>query len=269
MPLTSANIQQFKTDGFTLVPEFWTPREVAAMRQELANLVSAGLLHNVSTTGDGKTHSKTVQNLQICPIWHKSNFFRAAAFAPKVIEAVTALIGEPVIQQLDQIFLKPARAGAPTNWHQDNAYFKIADPMLGTAVWSALHDANAANGTIRLIPGSHREVYEHSRDPESDHHIRCYPPEERAVLAELPAGGVAFFCYGVAHATGPNRTDKERAGLALHFLRTDYAPAELIADDRNERPHLTGPRATGGLKEYGAVIAGTWEREVERVLATP
>ena len=267
MPFTAENIQQFKTDGFTLVPEFWTAREVEAMRAELYNLVQSGMLRNVSTEGDGKTHSKAVQNLQVCPIWHKSNFFRAGPFAPKVIDAVTRLIGEPVLQQLDQIFLKPAGTGAPTNWHQDNAYFKISDPLMGTAMWTALHDANEANGTLRLIPGSHREAYEHSRDPQSDHHIRCYPPESRAVLADLPAGGVAFFCYGVAHATGPNRTDKDRGGLALHFLRSDYAAAELTADDRNCRPYLTGPKATGGAREYGVPVAGTWEQEVARVLA--
>jgi len=68
---------------------------------------------------------------------------------------------------------------------------------------------------MRIIPGSFKEEYEHVRDPESNHHIRCYPPEERAVTIELPAGGVLFFAYGVAHCTGANNTDKERAGLAL------------------------------------------------------
>ncbi|MCE9616126.1 MAG: phytanoyl-CoA dioxygenase family protein [Lentisphaerae bacterium] len=267
MPLTDANVQQFKTEGYTLVPDFWSPREVDAMRAELATLVRNGKLRNVKTEGDGKTHSQTQQNLQICPIWHTSPFFRAVGFVPKVVDAVTRLIGSPAIQQLDQIFLKPARTGAPTNWHQDNAYFKIPDPLMGTAVWSALHDATVENGTMRLIPGSFREVYEHKRDPESDHHIRCWPPEERAVYAKLPAGGAAFFCYGTAHATGTNGTDQDRAGLALHYLRADYASAELLAEDRNCRPYVTGPKATGGLKEYGITVAGTWEQEVARVLA--
>ena len=45
---------------------------------------------------------------------------------------------------------------------------------------------------MHVIPGSHRESYEHYRDPLSDHHIRCDPPEERAVPIELKAGGVPF-----------------------------------------------------------------------------
>ena len=84
---------------------------------------------------------------------------------------------------------------------------------------------------------------------------------------ELPAGGVVFFAYGTPHATGPNTTDQERAGVALHFLRADYAQDELIELDRDYRPFLTGPQATGGLREYGEKVAGTWEQQVERALA--
>lgn len=262
MALTTQLVTQFKTDGMVFVPDFWTQTEVAAMQKELQRLVTAGMLRNVKTDGDGKTKSTTSQNLQICPIGSKSPLFRAAAFVPKVIEAVTQLIGEPFIEHLDQIFLKPAHTGAPTNWHQDNAYFQIADPMMGVGMWNAIHDATQENGTMRLIPGSHREVYEHTRDPESDHHIRCYPPEDKAILATLPAGGCAFFCYGIAHATGYNRTARDRAGLAMHFLRTDFAPPNLLEEGRDCRPYLTGPKASGGEREYGLRVAGTWDAEV-------
>ena len=122
------------------------------------------------------------------------------------------LIGDPVRLRLDQIFLKPGKHGVGTNWHQDNAYFQIPDPLLGVALWTAVHAGTAANGTMRVIPGSFRTQYEHSRDGDSNHHVRCYPPEEEAVTIELPAGGALFFAYGVAHATGANTTDKRPGG---------------------------------------------------------
>ena len=84
----------------------------------------------------------------------------------------------------------------------------------------------------------------------------------------MPAGGAAFFCYGTAHCTGDNSTDRERAGIAFHFLRTDFAAPGLVEPDREARPHLTGPEASGGLREYGVEAAGTWDLEVERALAT-
>jgi ectoine hydroxylase-related dioxygenase (phytanoyl-CoA dioxygenase family) len=220
----------------------------------------------VATAGDGKTTSQTKANLQLIPIYTKSTLFRAVPFAEKTITMLSALIGDPFILHLDQVFLKPGRHGAGTNWHQDNAYFKISDPMKGTAMWIAVHDATIANGTIRVIPGLIQEKLEHSRDPESNHHIRCYPDESKAMPVEVKAGGAVFFAYGTPHATGANNTDSDRAGVALHFLRSDYAMEDLIQEPRNCRPYLTGPKATGGVAEYGVKVAGTWEAEVAKAL---
>ncbi len=263
MTFTDAQLAQFRTQGYIAVPDFWTAREVAAMQAEVERLKQEGLLHNVATQGDGKTEAKSKANLQICPVYPQSEFFRAMPFAPKVLEAVSQLIGDPVILHLDQIFLKPGGYGAGTNWHQDNAYFQISDPLKGTALWTAVHEATAANGTMRVIPGSFRTTYEHSRDGDSNHHIRCYPPEEEAVTIELPAGGALFFAYGVAHATGANTTERERAGMALHFLHESVA-GEAQGMGGNH-PYLTGPKATGGENEYGLKVAGTWDAQVARL----
>ncbi len=261
MVFTEAQVAQFRERGYLAVPDFWTAREAAAMQAETERLKRAGLLRNVATEGDGATPAPTKANLQICPVSPHSDFFRAMPFAPKVAEAVGDLIGGPVLLHLDQIFLKPARHGVGTNWHQDNAYFQIPDPLEGVALWTAVHEATAANGTMRVIPGSFRTQYEHSRDPDSDHHVRCYPPEEEAVLVELPAGGALFFAYGVAHATGANTTDRERAGMALHFL-TESAAGAAHGMEGGSHPHLSGLKATGGLREYGVRVAGTWEEQV-------
>ncbi|MBZ0292406.1 MAG: phytanoyl-CoA dioxygenase family protein [Anaerolineae bacterium] len=266
MRFSEAQIRQFCEQGYLAVPQFWTEREVAAMRAELERLKQEGKLRNVATDGDGKTTSSAKINLQLCPMYPHSTFFRAMPFAPKVAEAVGQLVGEPVVLHLDQVFLKPGRQGAGTNWHQDNAYFQIPDPLKGTALWTAVHDATVENGTMHLIPGSFREAYEHTRDPESDHHIRCYPPEDEMVAVELPAGGVVFFAYGVAHCTKANNTDKERAGIAFHFINADQDGHARSGFEVGKRPYLTGPDATGGEREYGLRVAGTWEQEVDRVL---
>jgi ectoine hydroxylase-related dioxygenase (phytanoyl-CoA dioxygenase family) len=267
MVFTADEVARFRVEGYATVADFWSADEVAAMQYEVARLQREGKLRNVATDGDGVTHSKTVANLQLCPMSPHSPLFRALPFSPKVIEAVDQLIGTPVVLHLDQVFLKPAHHGAGTNWHQDNAYFRVADPLLGTAMWTAVHTATAANGTIRVVPGSFRQTMEHSRDPQSDHHIRCYPDETQAVTLELPAGGAAFFAYGVAHATGANRTDHERAGAAYHFLNGNAVSHSYFTDDgRMPHPVLSGPDATDGTPEYGECMRGSWERQVARVM---
>jgi phytanoyl-CoA hydroxylase len=267
MRLTPEQVARFQTEGYLALPEFWTAEEVAAMRAELDRLREAGLLRNVATDGDGKTHSQTKANLQLCPMAPHSDFFRAMPFSEKAVSAVAQLIGDPVLLHLDQVFLKPGGHGAGTNWHQDNAYFQIPDPLKGTALWTAVHDATLANGTMRVIPRAFREALPHERDPDSDHHIRCWPDESAAVPVELPAGGVIFFCYGTPHATGGNTTDRERAGVALHFLNADQDGEARAGFAPGRRPYLTGPETTGGEAEYGVRVAGTWEAEVKNALS--
>src|SRR5688500_7282939 len=194
--LTDAQVAEFRENGYVPVPGFFSPREAQAIRSEVERLKRVGKLRNVATAGDGKTHSSTQKNLQLCPMYQDSDLFRALPFDPKVVTAISTLIGDPLILHLDQVFLKPGADGTGTNWHQDNAYFQISDPMKGTAMWIAAHDATIANGTMHVIPGSFREKLEHKRDPFSDHHIRCWPDESKEVPIELPAGGVLFFCYG-------------------------------------------------------------------------
>lgn len=268
MSITEAQIAFFQEHGYLIVPEFFNEREIAAMRAELDRFKREGLVRNVATDGDGKTHSQTKQNLQLCPMSPHSALFRAMPFAPQVVEAVRALLGDPVMLHLDQVFIKPGKHGSGTNWHQDNAYFGSPDPIKATALWTAIHDATLANGTLELIPDAFATPLEHSRDPESDHHIRCYPEEAKAIAVEIPAGGVVFFAYGTPHCTRANTTDQERAGVALHFFNADYMPTSLEHESRGamKHPYLSGPQADGGLATYGIPIAGTWDEEVERTL---
>jgi ectoine hydroxylase-related dioxygenase (phytanoyl-CoA dioxygenase family) len=256
----------YREHGYVSVPDLFNEREISGIRAELDRFKRHGLLRNVSTEADGKTHTEKRMNLQVIPTYDKSNLLRAAAFHNRVVEAVTEILGEPVILHLDQIFLKPAKHGAGTAWHQDNAYFKISDSMKGVGVWTAVHKATVENGTMHVVPDLFSTELEHTRDANSDHHIRCFVDENAAVPVELPAGGALFFCYGTPHCTLGNNTEQERAGFALHFLREDFAQPELVEPDRTCRPLINGPNATGGLREYGETVIATWERELERVL---
>ncbi|MEM1208563.1 MAG: phytanoyl-CoA dioxygenase family protein [Planctomycetota bacterium] len=272
MPLPADQIEQFRTQGYALAEGFFDARETAAMQAEIQRLQDDGKLYNVKTQGDGTTASNDKANLQLCPMAPHSPLFKALPFEPKVIDAVTSLIGPEIILHLDQVFLKPGLRGTGTSWHQDNAYFQIQNPMQGTAMWIAVHDATVANGTMRILPAAFDTPLEHRRDPESNHHIRCYPDNELDSIAfEMPAGSVGFFCYGTPHCTMANNTTRDRAGVAFHFLTHEAAASspqtEQFAADRDDRPALTGANATHGVAEYGTDMRGRYTEELERLLA--
>lgn len=262
VPVTAQQLAQFREEGYAVFPTFFDADELVAMLAELERFKREGLGRNVATDGDGKTHSTTRVNYQIIPLNNKSTLFRAFPFNPKVVDVVGHLIGTPFVRQLDQIFLKPGRTGAGTSWHTDNAYFQISDPTKGVGMWIALHEANLANGTLHVIPRSHLETFAHARDLSSDHHITFHADDSRAVPIILPAGGAVFFNYGTGHGTKANNTDHERAGLAFHFLQTDAVAGGRLTDGV---VHITGAQATGGEREYGVRVAGTWQAEVRKL----
>ena len=259
--MQTEQIEHFTEHGYVVVEDFFSPSEGAAMRAEIKRFERDKLIRNVTTDGDGETPSTSKANLQLCPMSPHSPLFRALPFEPKVLEAVTALIGSPFVLHLDQVFLKPPKHGVGTGWHQDNGYFKIADPLKGTAMWIAIHDGTIANGTLHVMPNAFEEGIDHARDPMSDHHIRCEVDESRAVAGELKTGGVVFFCYGTPHCTKANTTDGPRAGAAYHFLHVDHFRNEK--KDAFPHPVLAGPGASDGTAEHGERIAGTWQRHVE------
>jgi phytanoyl-CoA hydroxylase len=264
--LTSSQIAQWHDLGYVAVPDFFSPSQVRALQAEVRRLQDDGKLRNVATTGDGVTTSTTAFNLQICPAAPVSRLIRSLPYDPRVVNAVQALLGDPVLLYLDQIFLKPAHHGAGTGWHTDNAYFKSPVVTQGTGMWIAIHDANRANGTMRVVPRSHLMGLDgrHVRDPGSDHHITCahLVDEAQAVNIELPAGGVLFFNYGIAHATGGNQTAKDRAALAYHFMRADADnPYNRTAYD-NTRLHLTGQWADGGAAYWKEDLTSAFAQEV-------
>lgn len=258
--------QQFERDGYCIVPDFFDATDVQLMRQELQQLRDAGKLMNKCTDADGTTYTDSIVNLQICPLSPHSELFRSLAYYQPVGDAIAQLIAPPFVLQLDQIFVKPAGRGYGTNWHQDNAYFQAAqkDPQKGVGMWIAIDDTNIDNGTMHLIPGSHRGLRDHRRDCHSDHFITCADSvdESQAVPVEVPAGGVAFFNFGVVHCTKDNRSAQDRAGLALHFAETDI----ISYDHAQDRPIIRGHDATNGVKEYGLDLSSIWKMKRDEIV---
>jgi ectoine hydroxylase-related dioxygenase (phytanoyl-CoA dioxygenase family) len=264
--LTTKQIEQFKTEGYVIAADFFDDTELKALRAEVARFRREGYLRNVATAGDGKTQTVEQENLQLVPLAPYSELFRALPFCDKVVHSTSALLGDPVVKILDQLFLKPAGRGLPTNWHTDNAYFKISDPLKGTAMWIALDDATKANGTLKVIPGVFNEHYKHFRDPSSDHHIRMAADDTNAVHCELPAGGVVFFSFGTPHATGPNPTAADRTGIGIHFLNSAYLPEQLSGGKRAEfNVPMTGEAVQRGAAKF-AKYAGRWNDVVQEIV---
>ena len=76
MSLSNEQVNLFRDNGYVTVERFFTPDEARAMQLEIDRFKRAGLVRNVATDGDGKTTSQSQKNLQLCPMFDKSDILR-------------------------------------------------------------------------------------------------------------------------------------------------------------------------------------------------
>ena len=122
-------------------------------------------------------------------------------------------------------------------WHQDAMYLKI-EPAV--TVWLAITELTPRNGTLRVIPGSHKWPLMPHRDSDDPHsvlsrgqYITAALDETAATEVVLRPGEIGIFHHMLVHGSGPNRSDD----LRMLFLPT-YCPTSATND---------GPRTAATL----------------------
>ncbi len=114
--------------------------------------------------------------------------------------------------------LKRATDGSEFPWHQDYPYWYPAVGEDAQDVATAivfLDDAVAANGALRVLPGSHANGPVR-RDPAAPTGFLTDPSaldSSGEIVLEVPAGTVVWFGAFLVHRSSPNTTDHHRRAL--------------------------------------------------------
>ncbi|MBN8549449.1 MAG: phytanoyl-CoA dioxygenase family protein [Deltaproteobacteria bacterium] len=251
--LSPEQVTQFFRDGYLLLPDAFC-EYVHLFKAEMSRLYAEGLFGNISK-------SDTRKALNLPQVTTKSRLFSSFVFSRAVRGLIADLIGSPFFLHLDQIFLKPARTGLGTAWHQDSAYYQIDNNLRGVSLWIAIDKATRESGTLELIPGSYKQTLPHAPDPEANLLLRCYPDEAASVPCELPPGGAVLFAYGMVHCTRNNSSANDRGSVAFHFFHSDYAKKDLLTQNTQYRVHVEGPLSTNGVSEYNESMEHVWDLE--------
>jgi ectoine hydroxylase-related dioxygenase (phytanoyl-CoA dioxygenase family) len=149
-------------------------------------------------------------------VWPQIN---ATPFRRWMLEFGAALLGQPLELWYDQFLAKPPRDGAPTDWHQDEAYWGRNLDERGITCWMPLHDVDEKNGCMHFIDAGHRDGILPHRQPE---HVQsdlllCEPDLSRSVTCPIPAGSVTFHHGKTPHMTPANRSDGWRRAVTTHM----------------------------------------------------
>jgi len=135
--------------------------------------------------------------------------------------------------------LKRAREGSELPWHQGYPYWypaceEDAADLLTAVVF--LDDADAGNGALRVLPGSHL-LGPARRDRDEPTQFLADPAAldtSAEVVVEVPAGSVMWFGSFLVHRSSPNTSSRHRRAL----LFTWQPPGRPRLFATGYRPHL-------------------------------
>ncbi len=193
--------------------------------------------------------------------------FAALIRHPRLIEAVSQIIGPDVLVWSCGFFIKEPASSSYVSWHQDLNYWGLDGDDEVTA-WFALTPATVENGCMRFVSGSHRKKDVPHVDkfaPDNlltrGQEIAVEVDEASAENVLLRAGQASFHHGHMFHASGPNKTHARRLGVAIRYV----APSmKQTSGDRLLVSHVSGEDRYAHFEHMptpaGRLQAEDWER---------
>jgi ectoine hydroxylase-related dioxygenase (phytanoyl-CoA dioxygenase family) len=206
--------KRFYADNGYLIglPPIYSREEMERMNAELPQLLS--LMEPGETTKDIREWHETSQYLyEIC-------------MNPKILDLVEGILGPNFFMWASSFFIKEPFSKAVVGWHQD-AYYWPMKPQHSVTVWLAFDDVDPENGSMKIIPGSHKGgVIKHKHSKQTDSVLTLELEngmfrEDTAVQFRLKAGEISLHDDRAIHGSPANPSARRRAGLTIRYSGTE------------------------------------------------
>jgi len=155
-PLSRGEISQYETNGFLFFESFLSPDEVALYAEELERLRHDPSIRKREDVflepRDGGVRS-------IFNVHRNAPLFQQLAQDGRILDRVRQILHGPVYIHQSRINYKPGFTGKEFYWHSDFETWHAEDGMPRMRALScsiALTENNECNGSLMIIPGSHR-----------------------------------------------------------------------------------------------------------------
>lgn len=154
--LTTSDVHHYQTRGWVFLEnaigsDLLVDAHARLRDRQAAQAVAQTERYNES----GRVDLQKIPNLA-----RRDESFLRLATAPAVAAAVEQLLGQEPLLFRDVMIVKPARDGAPLDYHQDSAYWDV-EPRALISAWFPFRDVDVPDGCLRVIDGSHLQFYQH------------------------------------------------------------------------------------------------------------
>lgn len=251
---TQLSVQQlasYRSDGFLVLRNFLTRREIKQGKQALSEVIKRHVefpeisrYEAIGSTGSGEgaaqyysRHSpfffqlepgldpagKSSQDIEMMvsklmnhhtehPLFHH--------FGPGNIDLLQLLgqiFEDYAVLYQSVAFIKPALIGSEKPWHQDNAYFRMQDLEKVIGVWIALDRATTVNACMHVLPGGHLLGPMRHQTVSECEILKDRFDRTKAIPVEMEPGEVLIFHSNLPHMTPANSSPHRRRALQYHF----------------------------------------------------
>lgn len=226
--LTPEQVEQYHARGYVAGFPVFGEAEVARFQSEYEKLVAF--------LPPGKSPN-------FVNWWHKKNrFIYDLCMDPRLLDFAEAILGPSFYLWGSHFFVKEPGDETVVPWHQDAQYWPLS-PQNAVTVYVAFTDCDRENACLRsrpgrwrretfrrqsatgrgfATPGSHRARLRHHTSADGRYVLKQeiddaeLDPED-AVDLVLRAGQISLHHDGIAHGSGPNRSNRRRVGFTMRF----------------------------------------------------
>lgn len=225
--LTEEQVRSFHENGFLRLESICPPEEVEVLIGVYDRLFAskAGREQGAhfDMVGSDKDDAVPVSPQIINPVFFAPEL-KETIFRQNALKVARELLGPEASGAFEHAILKPPLFGAPTPWHQDEA-FRRNHPQgyEEISIWMPLQPVDESSGCLQFVPKVHRgPVLEH-RSPNNDptvHALECVSDFAGTpiISCPLPAGGCTIHHCRTPHRAGPNSSTNPRRAYILGFM---------------------------------------------------
>ncbi len=240
MSLSFAQIQQFKIDGYLVLPSLIDHTELKEIRQLITQHLSdrtlpfeleADVQYPGAPSTEASEGGQTIRRLLMA--YQRSPILKSLASNISIVKAINTILDSNQLllnpNHHNCVMTKLPEYSSETLWHRDTRYWSFNNKYLINA-WFALGDELEENGAMSILPGSHRwEVNSDALD-ENQFLLTQHPDNldrlKTQRLVNLNAGDILLFSAHCFHAAGRNTTSKPKFSAVFTYHADSTKPNE-------------------------------------------
>ncbi|WP_063131702.1 ectoine hydroxylase [Nocardia fusca] len=240
----NAELAAFDTDGFAIMDRLLTPEEVAEYAAEIDRLAS-----DPDLRGDDRliVEKSSQQVRSVFEVHKLSPAVAELVREPRVVDLARQVLGSDVYIHQSRVNYLPG-FGTGFYWHSDFETWHAEDGMpvpRAVSLSIALTDNYPYNGSLMVMPGSHRTFVPCQGATPADHYRESLREQEigvptKADITDLAhkygitqftgaAGSALLFDSNIMHASGNNITPFPRSNIFLVFNSVENTLEEPFA----------------------------------------